>query len=59
MSKEVNFKYFLDGKEVEKSSINWESNITVKVDDNNVYVTTEPQGYLATRHKHPPGGYNL
>jgi hypothetical protein len=58
MSEQVNFKYFFNGKKVDKSQINWESNITVKVDKDEVYVTTTSQGYLSTRHKHPPGGYN-
>ena len=56
MSEEVTFKYFYNGKKVEKSDINWESNITVKVEFDNVYVTSTH--YLSTRHKHPPGGYN-
>ena len=56
MSEEVNFKYFYNGKEVEKSNINWESNITVKVEFDKVYVTSTK--YLSTRHKHPPGGFN-
>lgn len=58
MSEQVNFKYFFNGKKVDKSQINWESNITVKVDKDEVYVTNTSQGYLSTRHKHPPGGYN-
>lgn len=58
MSKQVNFKYFFNGKRVDKSEINWESNITVRVDKDEVYVTSTYQGYLSTRHKHPPGGYN-
>jgi hypothetical protein len=40
MSKEINFVYFLDGKEVTKDSINWESNITVRVKLNEVYITS-------------------
>lgn len=56
MSEEIKFKYFYNGKQVEKSEINWESDITVKVEFDNVYVTST--GHLSTRHKHPPGGYN-
>jgi hypothetical protein len=56
MSTEITFKYFYNGEEVQKSDINWESNITVKVDFDKVYVTSK--NYLSTRHKHPPGGYN-
>ena len=58
MSKEISFKYFHNGEEVEKSQINCESNITVRVDKDKVYVKTISQGHLSTRHKHPPGGYN-
>jgi hypothetical protein len=56
MSEEVNFKYFYNGKQVKKSDINWESDITVKVEFDKVYVTSTK--YLSTRHKYPPGGYN-
>ena len=58
MSEEVNFKYFYNGEEVDKSQINWESNITVRINKDKVYVTTESQGHLSTRHKHPQGGFN-
>lgn len=58
MSKEITFKYFLNGKEVDKLDINWNSNITIKTVEDQVYVTTIAEGYLSTRHKHPPGGYN-
>lgn len=58
MTREVSFKYFLDGKEVHKSEIDWDSNITVKTVEDRVYVTTVSTRYLSTRHKHPPGGYN-
>ena len=58
MPKKIDFKYFLDGKEVHKSEIDWDSNITVKTVEDRVYVTTVSTGYLSTRHKHPPGGYN-
>lgn len=58
MSEEVNFKYFYNGEEVDKSQINWESNITVRVDKDKVFVTTTSKGHLSTRHKHPSGGFN-
>lgn len=58
MSKKINFKYFFNGKKVDKSDINWESNITVRVEEDLVYVTSETLGYLSTRHKQPPGGFN-
>lgn len=55
MSKTITFTYFLNGEKVEKSSIDWDSDITIKTVGDIVYVTTN--GYLSTRHKHPPGGY--
>lgn len=58
MTKEINFKYFLNGKEVKKSDIDWESDITIKTVEDRVYITTKTDGYLSTRHKQPPGGYN-
>ena len=39
MSKEVEFTYFLNGKEVEKESVNWDKETTVKVVDNDVFIT--------------------
>ena len=51
MSEEVKFTYYLDGKEVERDSINWESNITVRVVKDKVYITPLVEGYLSTRHK--------
>ena len=54
MTREVSFKYFLNGKEVDKSIIDWDSNITIKTIEDRVYVTTLPEGYLSTRHKKPP-----
>ena len=56
MTKKIEFKYFLNGTKVNKSDIDWESNHTVKIEHDKVYVTTT--GHLSTRHKHPPGGYN-
>ena len=58
MSEKVKFKYFLDGKKVHKSEIDWDSNITIRSIEDIVYVTTKTDGYLSTRHKHPPGGFN-
>lgn len=58
MTREVTFKYFLDGVQVHKSEIDWDSDITIKSTEDIVYVTTNTKGYLSTRHKHPPGGYN-
>jgi hypothetical protein len=58
MSEEVNFKYFFNGEEVDKSIINWDEDVNVKVVKDVVYVTSKLLGYLSTRHKHPPGGYN-
>jgi hypothetical protein len=58
MTREVTFKYFLDGEQVHKSEIDWDSDITIKSVDDIVYVTTNTQGYLSTRHKHPPGRHN-
>lgn len=58
MSKEITFKYFLNGKEVDKLAIDWTADITVKTVEDQVYVTTVAGGYLSTRYKHPPGGYN-
>jgi hypothetical protein len=58
MTKKVAFKYFLNGKKVDKLDIDWDSDITVKTIEDQVYVTTTTEGYLSTRHKHPPGGYN-
>lgn len=40
MSKDIKFVYFLDGKKVTRDSINWESNITVRVKLNEVYITS-------------------
>ena len=40
MSKDIEFVYFLDGKKVTRDSINWESNITVRVKLNEVYITS-------------------
>lgn len=40
MSEEIKFVYFLNGEEVSKDSINWESNITVRVKLNEVHVTS-------------------
>lgn len=59
MSEEVVFKYFLNGKPVEKDSIPWDTDYKVRVVEGFVYVTssTLPEGYLATRHKAPPGGF--
>ena len=55
MSKNINFKYFFNGKEVEKSSIDWDANITIKTIGDVVFVTTNTEGYLSTRHKKRPG----
>lgn len=51
MSEEVRFTYYLDGKEVERDTINWESNITVRVVKDKVYITPLVDGHLSTRHK--------
>jgi hypothetical protein len=51
MSEEIKFTYYLDGEEVNRESINWESNITVKVIKDKVYITKLVEGHLATRHK--------
>lgn len=40
MSKDIKFVYFLDGKKVTRDSINWESNITVRVKLNEVHITS-------------------
>jgi hypothetical protein len=40
MSKEIKFVYFLDGKQVTKDSVNWESNIIVRVKLNEVHITS-------------------
>lgn len=40
MSEEIKFVYFLDGKEISRDSINWESNITVSVKLDKVYITS-------------------
>jgi hypothetical protein len=58
MSEKIDFKYFLNGKKVDKSEVNLESDITIKVEGDIVYVTSNPLGYLSTRHKQPPGGFN-
>ena len=55
MTKKVDFTYFLDGKNVNKSDINWDLDITIKVEGNIVFVKTKTPGYLSTRHKKPPG----
>jgi len=59
MSEEVVFQYFLNGEKVDRDMIPWNSNPTVKVLADTVYVTTTTfsEGYLATRHKAPPGGF--
>lgn len=44
MSEEVKFTYYLDGKEVERDTINWESNITVRVVKEKVYITQLVEG---------------
>lgn len=51
MSEEVKFTYYFDGEEVGRDSINWESNITVKVVLDKVYITPLVDGHLSTRHK--------
>lgn len=58
MSEKIIFKYFFNGKEVDKSEISWESNVTVNVEKDLVYVTSDTLGYLSTRHKQPPGWFN-
>ena len=40
MSEEIKFVYFLDGEEVDRETINWESNITVRVKLDKVYITS-------------------
>lgn len=40
MSEEIKFIYFLDGEEISREAINWESNINVKVQLNKVYITS-------------------
>jgi hypothetical protein len=51
MSEEIKFTYYLDGEEVERESINWETDITVRVVDGKVNITTLKEGHLSTRHK--------
>lgn len=41
MSEEIKFVYFLDGEQVDRESINWESNSTIKVIKEIVYITSE------------------
>lgn len=41
MSEEIKFRYFLDGEEVDRELINWESNSTIKVIKDTVYITSE------------------
>jgi hypothetical protein len=59
MSEEVVFQYFLNGEKVDREMIPWGKDHTIKVLDSTVYVTTTTfsEGYLATRHKAPPGGF--
>lgn len=40
MSEEIEFVYFLDGEEVSRDTINWESNIIVRVQFDKVYITS-------------------
>jgi hypothetical protein len=51
MSEEIKFTYYLDGEKVERDSINWETNITVRVVGDKVNITTLNEGHLSTRHK--------
>lgn len=41
MSEEIKFTYFLDGEEINREEINWESNSTIKVVKDIVYITSE------------------
>lgn len=43
MSEEIKFIYFLDGEQVERENINWETNITVIVVDERVNITTQKE----------------
>jgi hypothetical protein len=38
MGKNVEFTYFLDGEEVKQEQIDWDSDITVRVIDDVVYI---------------------
>jgi len=51
MKEQKGIKYYLNGELVDKDSINWNSDNTVKVIGDCAYVTTATQGMLATRHK--------
>ena len=51
MSEEIKFTYYLNGEVVKRESINWESNIVVRVVLDKVYITSLIEGHLSTRHK--------
>lgn len=51
MSEEIKFTYYLDGEKVERDTINWETNIIVRVVGSKVDITTLKEGYLSTGHK--------
>ena len=51
MSEEIKFIYFLDGEQVERDNINWETDITVRVVGNKVSITTIKEDYLPTRNR--------
>jgi hypothetical protein len=51
MSKEVKFTFYLDGKEIEREAIDWESDITLTVVEDKVYINPLVEGHLSTRHK--------
>lgn len=51
MKEQKGIRYYLNGELVDKDSIDWNSDNTVKVIGDCAYVTTATQGMLATRHK--------
>jgi hypothetical protein len=51
MSERIGIRYYLNGDQVDKESINWDVDHTVRVVGDCAYVTTKVPGFLATRHK--------
>lgn len=51
MKEQKGIRYYLNGELVDKDSIDWNADNTVKVIGDCAYVTTATQGMLATRHK--------
>lgn len=54
--KEIDFKYFIDGKEVDGSQINWEYSTSIISRGNEIYVTYDPKDVYYIYGKPPKEG---